>query len=430
MPSSRHRSTLARIAIVTAALGLAGAASLARADEPGTGGLRVSGFGTVGLENTSSAQGWGLRRDINQPYFGSGTRGDVDSRLGVQLNYAATEQVELVTQVVAERRSAYRPASDSLEWAYLAWRPDADTVARFGRVDTEFFLMSDYRNVGFAYRYVRPPVEFYGSMPTWIDGAEIERQWIVGDDLWRAKMFAGRGYGGDLSSDSGSPLNPIVGALVSHEADGLLLRGALTYVHLGRAGDTLQPLLQGLNGVAALPIPGLAAQAHDLLSRVNYADSHLVYAGLAASYELNDWQWSAEATRVSGTQAIAFDAWYAGLGHRFGKLLWFGGFSGIRSPGGLIDAPDWYSSTAPVLGPAAAQQLQALAEGASYAANITHAHQQTTTVGLRCDLSSKLALKFQLDETRVGAYGSRLWSHPTAGGGRARVVSTTLDFVF
>jgi hypothetical protein len=67
--------------------------------------IRISGFGTLGLTDVAAPNGWGYRRDLGQSGSTDRTRGDVDSRVGLQLNYMPVSQFELVTQLLAAPHS-------------------------------------------------------------------------------------------------------------------------------------------------------------------------------------------------------------------------------------------------------------------------------------------------------------------------------------
>jgi hypothetical protein len=58
------------------------------------------------------------------------------------------------------------------------------------------------------------------------------------------------------------------------------------------------------------------------------------------------------------------------------------------------------------------------------------ANQHTVSLGARWDLHPQVALKFQWDRVRIGAYGGRLWANATAQAAEANVTSVLLDFVF
>ena len=392
--------------------------------------MRISGFGTLGLVHADAPDGWGFRRGIDQPAHGGGTRADIDSRFGLQVNYAPTPQFELVAQLLATRRSHYASDSDSIEWAFAAYRPVPDVALRVGRLNLDQFLMSDYRNVGFAYRFARPPVEFYASLPTSLDGADLAKVWNVDGIQWRAKAFIGRAHSGDLSRDGSTQLRPVYGAMVSREDDGLLLRVGLTHAGLPSHPPALQPLLDGLSSLSTLPVPQVAAQAAALRSQLDFAGSHATYATAAFSYELQDWQWSAEYAHETGHPAVRFDAAYAGVGRRFGPVTLFGGVSRIHSAQRNFDVSSWSAALAPVIGAAGAQQAQYLGAAAAFASDMSAANQRTLSLGARWDVHPQLALKFEWDAVRIGTGGGRLWANATAEAGHANVASLVLDFVF
>lgn len=392
--------------------------------------LRFSGFGTLGILHSHAPAGWSFRRDIAQQPGGGATTADVDSRLGLQLNYAPNQRFELVGQALLMRRSQHAPASDGIEWAFAAYRPDDRTMLRAGRINLDSFVLSDYRSVGFAYRTVRPPVEYYGLLPTTLDGLDLARTWNHDDVRWRAKAYVGRAHSGDLSQDTRISLLPVLGAMVSREADGLLLRATITRTTVASKARALEPLFDGLQGLATLPLPGLAAQADDWRRRIDLDGGRLHYAALGATYELHDWQWGAEVTRIWGHPAANVVAGYAGVGYRFGPLTVFGGASRVRSREQALAAPGWGAAVAPLLGPALAAQVQVLADGAARAANWSVVNQRAVSLGVRWDLHAQLALKLQWDHIRIGANGSQLWGHGTAEAGHADIGSVVLDFVF
>lgn len=414
------------------ALWLCVQACMAQTADADGSNLRLSGFGTVGAVHVNAPAGWGFRRDISQPANDGGTRADIDTRLGVQANYSLTSQVELVGQVIAARRSPYGRESDSIEWAFAAYRPNANLTLRLGRVNTDAFVLAEYRNVGFAYNWVRPPVEFYGALPSSIDGGDITQTWNIGDARWKVKAFGGQAYPGDLSKDGRVTVRPLFGTMVSREADGLLVRAGLIQAKLVTSVPALQPLLDGLRGLDALsPLaPNVAAQADALRARLDTSGGRVVYATLGATYEAQDWLWSAEFMHVGGDPGRRFTAGYLGVGRRFGPVTVFGGTSHIHTPDAPVATPAWDVALTSVGVPAAsAAQAQLLGAGAAFAANFG-ANQHTQSLGVRWDIHPQMALKAQWDYIRIGANGGRLWSNSTLSPAHANVTTLALDFVF
>ena len=410
------------ITVAGAALCLFAGPCAAQPAEPGGGGIRFSGFGTLGVVHTSAPAGWGFRRTNEQPPSHRDTRFDLDSRLGAQLNYVANPQLELVAQLLVTRREATAPVGDGVEWAFAAYRPTAELTLRAGRLNLDQFVMSDYRNVGFAYMYVRPPVEFYVTIPSNLDGADITHTWTLGDSRWRAKAFVGR------SRTAGIPLEDAFGFSLSHEADGLLLRAGWSRARLAYNSSKLTPLLDGLERIQALPVPGVSAEAGALRRALDLAAEPISYATLGATYERAQWQVAAEVARATVGVAHA-TAGYASLGRRMGDVTVFGVVSMANADNPVVETPAWGATLARVIGPAAASQAQLLGAIASEAARRS-THQTTYSLGARWDIHPRLALKVQWDHVEVEAYGSFLWSKSTNDPGRANIATAVVDFVF
>ena len=88
----------------------------------------------------------------------------MDSRVGAQLNARFSPQVSAIVQVTSEQRydGTYRP---EVEWANIKYDVTPDFSIRAGRTVLPSFMVSDYRKVGYATPWVRPPVEVYSLMP-------------------------------------------------------------------------------------------------------------------------------------------------------------------------------------------------------------------------------------------------------------------------
>lgn len=407
---------------VGVALCLLASPCAAQSSEPERTGIRISGFGTLGLVHAQAPTGWGFLRSLEQPPSSRNTRVDTDSRLGVQLNYAANSQIELVGQVLATRRRAGAPAGDAVEWAFAAYRPTADLTLRAGRLNLDQFVLSDFRNVGFAYLSARPPVEYYGSIPSNLDGADVTRSWRSDDVRWQAKGFVGR------SKASGVPLTHAFGVALTRESDGLLVRAGWSRAKLAHNSDSLAPLFGGLDQLQALQIAGVSDEAAALHGALDLAAEPITYATLGMAYEQGPWQTAAEVTRIMFGRANIV-AGYASIGRRIGEVTLFGMVSSVDSDSPALASPTWGASLAPVIGPAAAQQAQQLGAAAAYAASQS-TRQSTFSLGARWEFHPRMALKAQWDHVKIRANGGFLWASASGDPGSANVTTVLLDFVF
>jgi hypothetical protein len=408
---------------VVAATGLAPAAQAQDTDS-----WRFSGFGTLGLTDMSTPNGWGYRRDLGQSGSNARLRGDVDSRLGVQVNYTLSTQVEFVAQVLAARSSPDATEGDRVEWAFAALHPTPQIAVRLGRINLDAFLMSDHRQVGFAYLPARPPVEFYGLLPTTLDGGDVARWFDVDDARWRLKLFTGRSEGGDRGARFGVRVSPVYGGSVTRESGGLLLRLGLTRAGIPNAPAVLAPLISGLAGLGTLPVPSVAAEAQALRQRVDGGGSTVNYLAMGVRYESGPWLWSAEAAKVSGHPFFDLAGGYVNAGRRFGDWTAYAVYSQVRSAAATVAMPKWAASLA--FNPVLAAQAQALGTAAAMTANVGRPRQRNLAVGARWDLHPQMSLKFQWDEINTDAEGASLWTQSTAQSAKSHLASVLLDFVF
>jgi hypothetical protein len=191
---------------------------------------------------------------------------------------------------------------------------------------------------------------------------------------------------------------------------------------------------QGLSQLSNLPIPAVAQQAKDLMADFDLANIRARYVSFGLNYDRNNWVLAAEWMRTYASSAIAAGtAAYVTVGHRFGNLTPYVTFSRSRAGEDQpLATPQWgqaLSPYAPILGPAAAPQAQLLGESVVDLLNSSRIDQRTQSIGVRWEINDQTSLKFQHDLVTVGPVGTALW-HGQASGGRARVTSVVMEFVF
>ena len=144
--------------------------------------MRVSGFGTLGVVHASEREA-DYTSSVMKANGAGGTRrwsSDVDTRLGMQLDATLARRWSAVLQVVSEQAldNSYRPR---VEWANGKYQVTPELAVRAGRIALPVFLTADYRKVGYAYPWVRPPVEGYNVLPiTSSDGVDATLRWSAG----------------------------------------------------------------------------------------------------------------------------------------------------------------------------------------------------------------------------------------------------------
>lgn len=421
------RRLLAGLAVVAGA----GAAQAEGAQQPGGGSaLRLSGFGSLGLSHIDAPAGWGYRRELTQSGTGSDWRGDVDTRLGVQLNYTLGQQVELVAQAIAKKRGAFSADSDALEWAYATYRPNAEWTLRAGRVNVDTFLMADYRNVGYGFMTARPPAELYARLPTTLDGGDVARSWFQGEAQWRVKLMAGSTDIGDTNFAKAGRLNAVFAGMVSREEGGWLLRASIARARIDFDQTEIQAGLAFLGQLGGLPLPAVANEARLLRERLGANGIPALFTELGVRYESAGWQWSAELVRVSAAPLTTENTAYTTLGYRLGDWTPYVGYGVSRSSTAMLSAPVWQDALTPVIGPAGAAQAQLLGTVATSVLNGARLEQSSWSLGVRWDFHPQAALKLQWDHVRIPAGGASLWTGSDGTAARANVATAVVDFIF
>lgn len=395
----------------------------------------VSGFGTLGMVNRSGGNGWGFGRNITQRGASSTTSAEPDSRLGLQLNWSAGTQWEGGIQGVALHKPSGAPVQDYIEWAYLGYRPWPDARLRVGRTSPDLFLFADSRNVGFALPWARPPVDFYGFVPlTSVDGVDFEQRWSIGESLWRARATAGSldttvaANDGSRAKLQGRHMGVVA---LTREQGGLLLKASYSQSQQRLdIGPGPAQLRQGLDQLAALPLPGLANTV-DSLKQNLWTGGSTSYFGLGAQYETGPWTFIAEGSQVQVPRSlIGARRGYVSIGYRHGAVTYYGLASRVKPRQEVATEPDLTSSLSPVLGPEGAARAQALVGFAGMAGDSSRFDQRTVGVGLRWDFASNAALKLQVDRFNVNPHGAAGWRNSDGRAAQGTLVTVLVDFVW
>lgn len=393
--------------------------------------LRLSGFGTLGYSADNRAD-IAAYRDISQlprDGFATGASWQIDTRLGVQLEYKLNPTIDLVGQLVV-RDHFKADLNSSTELAYIAVHPHPGVDVRVGRINYDAFLMSDHRNVGYAYTWVRPPLEFYGWIPIFsLDGIDAAYSLQSADAVWRIKAQAGQ-------SQFWIPVNSGIGGGYHFKADKLTslsvtrhtafwrLKAAHSRFTAANEVPLFAPLHAGLDQVAAASIPGVSMEAADLRKNLSFAGARISYTTIGAAYDDNTWLaqaelgYSSSSVDVVPTSRMA----YVSVGRRFGDWLPFLMLSTSRPGATRTPANDW-----------GATLNTSLRDRAVQTANSMRIDQNTLSIGTRWDFHQQAALKLQWDRTRSHPPGYGVWMRaPEAVGRKIRLdlVSATLDFVF
>jgi hypothetical protein len=398
-----------------AGLALAGAARAE--DKPG---WRMSGFGTLGVVHASERDADYTSSVMKMSGAGATRRWsiDVDSRFGVQLDATLARRWSAVLQVVSEQGldNSYRPR---VEWANVNYQATPELALRVGRIALPVFLTADYRKVGYAYPWVRPPVEGYNVLPvTSSDGIDATLRWGAGPVRNASQVFYGH--------SSVALIEPLHvygrrGIGISNTSDWGALSVRANVISAEISSDIGAELFDGL--AAFGPI------GQDLTRRYAMDHKRMMLANIGVNYDPGTWFVMAEAGRtVSHSFLGATRSAYVSAGRRWQAFTPYATYARVRAAGATTDPGLPVAALPPALAPTAAL----LNTGLNFLL-WTIPQQTSQAVGVRWDLRTNMAVKLQYDRVTPQAGSRGTFINPTprfTPGHPTHVASVALDVVY
>lgn len=396
-------------------------------------GLELSGYGTLGYVQDNRSDIVAIR-DISQRPNNNLQQGTWkrDTRLGLQAAYHINPMIDLVGQAVL-RDQVSETVDHAIELAFVNLKPSAYLDMRLGRFGYDAFIMSNIRNIGYSYPWVRPFSEFYGWIPMFsVDGVDAAYVIPQDDAQWRIKGQVGQSStsipigDGQLNFKTENLLN----LTVSRQSGPWQLKAGysrFTSINEVSSGGLIA-LQNGMNAIAlatAGAAPAISSEAMDLHQQLSFKNARITYFTLGASFDDGHWLVQGELARTTSSHEIVphGSMGYGVLGHRFGNWMPFAAISASRPENSLRTAvQDWR-----VIGQASVQTT------ALTVLNSTRMDQKTVSLGTRWDFHNQAALKLQWDSMRIAANGYGLVFKDAALEGRSsrmNQLTMTLDFIF
>ncbi|WP_415881684.1 hypothetical protein [Neptuniibacter sp. QD34_54] len=366
----------------------------------------VRGFSTIGLVKSNSGDELTFRRNLARTAEDSNAWSfKSDTTLGVQVDTILNDQWSASAQLVYKNRID-QSLENSIEWAYLRYHPSPDNPFsyRIGRLGVDVFMLSEYRNVGYAYLWARPPIEFYSPLAfDYIDGADITYSTLLEESFFQARLTVGTTQNDFVYDDVTLKVSPAIATSLLWESDYWKLRLGYAHIELSDRVDFYEPLIDALNSSAPL-WPDAASAANDL----NLEGKKFDYYTVGLTYDNNQWIVQTEINQVKTKDNIftSSHSGYISLGRRVGDYTLYG-------IGSIIENTDDINQVAAVpdfLPPLAQAQLTGLRTIVQDQYNQTGVDQKSLGLGVRWDVYHNTAIKFQWDRTWVKPHGAGLWA--------------------
>ena len=411
---------------IVAALALPLAISSAYAQESSGPTVKISGFGTGALTwtNTDEAE---FGRSNQASGAGKHPITGVDSNLGLQADVGINNWLSFTGQGLV-RRDGEEHFGAELSWAFAKVKVNDNFSFRVGRTAMPTFMISDYRNVGYANTFLRAPVEMYSQIPySNLDGIDATWNRSFGDTTVTANLGVGRSEA-PIVGDVTAKAKDLVAFNVTAEHGPFTARLSRVNATITIENTSLPAFEEKLIQVGkAFGFPQMVTMAHELDPTNKKASFTSVGLGM-------DWNnivlQSEFAKRKNNSYVNTTTSWYVMGGYRFGKILPYF----IQSKLKIDDAP---ANAVPAACPAGypavctptVATLRALASRIPYYGP-GQGEQTTTSLGMRWDFHNSLALKVQFDRVKpdVG-YGLLLNAQPGFHK-PVTVGAVALDFVF
>jgi hypothetical protein len=412
--------------IIVAVLALPLALSSAFAQEAQGPTVKISGFGTGALTWTNTDQA-----EFARPNQAKGVRKDprtgVDSNLGLQADIGVNSWLSFTAQGLV-RKDAEDDFGAELAWAFAKAKINDQFSVRVGRIGLPAFMISDYRNVGYANTFLRPPVEMYSQVPfNSLDGIDATYQQSFGDTTVTGQLA--------LGATEAKIAGGLTGKGKKMSALNIVAEHGPFTARFGRVDakvsiDGSTSLANLLGGLRSFGTALRAPQLTDMANEIDANDKKASFTSVGLGMDWNNIVVQSEfAKRKTDTYVNDTTSWYVMGGYRIGKVLPYAIHGKVKIDGFPANA---VPATCPVASLTVCGQLAALRAGANRLpyGGIGQGEQSTTSIGVRWDFYRSLALKAQIDRVKPTT-GSGLLLAPAAGFNKdVTVGAVAIDFVF
>jgi hypothetical protein len=421
-----------------------------RPTEPEVPALRLSGFATLGLTHNDNATAGAITSFSQTRPVQRGLSANLDSVLGLQLEWQARPGTSLLLQGVARAGEDLRP---QLRSAYVRQELAGGLSVRLGRLRSPLYFDSDIAEIGYANLAVRPPLPLYGMVNSVasLDGGDLQWQRNVGNASLRLQAYAG-GYDYThrfnnlepvLSADA--RLRQVRGLALSANLPDLVLRFSRTEIgqytmrsaQVDQINGALTQMAAALTQVASNPLlpstlaAGLLSKAQALPALSNPFDNRPIYTSLGVDANLQDWRVMAELTEMNSRAALVGK--YRGqsltVARSFDVFTPYVVLARQRRHGPRLDTSALAATGLDTQLDAGLTQLRA---GLDLAQQFADLSTRSLSLGLRWDWRENMALKLQLDELRTPSSNTpgALAVRSLPFDNKVRLFSVTLDLVF
>ncbi|OHU85017.1 MULTISPECIES: porin [Pseudoalteromonas] len=265
--------------------------------------LRINGFASIVAGSTT---------DDNMSVFGYEDEISFsnESMFALQVSSDLGDGISATAQIVARGHEDY---DAEFEWAYISYDINEHLRLSAGKMRLPLFRYSDFIEVGYAYRWVRPPTSVYSFASTTPTGMSLLYTSQLGQWDSSLQFVYGRyeGKANAITDSDDATLNDITGFNWTMSKDWLTLRASYVVAETSISLNNSAPLV-ALSG--ALQNYGLQEQLSQLV--VDKDDGSFLGLGFAIDY--NNFLLDGEYTEVEVDNSLLPEQsqYYVSAGYR------------------------------------------------------------------------------------------------------------------
>jgi len=353
----------------------------------------VAPVGAVQFDGFLTAGG-AIHDDKNKNrYIGSlGDRGitddfsfETDSRFGLQISSDVSKDMGVVAQILGTGVSGNFNAI--VEWAYIDYELAKFVSLRAGKIKQPVYLVNDYVEVGYAYPWIRPPVEVYylNNPLNTVNGVELLFQFPVGRGTLAFQPYFGSNRD-DIPNTGGVGFfeaENIRGMDIKYSGRGYTVHASKFLCDVKIVGNISTRAFLGTATPDTLNIDLNGKGECD----VQATGFNLDLANIVVYAEYQERETIETLSRAFGDQ----EAWYTTLGYRIGKWLPHVTFASIEGKSSEVTP---FAVTCGTAGGCAGGGPGTPAFGDPIT-NFPVSVQTSVTLGLRYELNDSAALKIE-----------------------------------
>ncbi|WP_301003934.1 porin [Arsukibacterium sp.] len=242
-----------------------------------------------------------------------------ESLIALQVKSDLGEKLSVTAQLLGRGQDDF---DVGFEWAFISYQLSDNMTINAGRLRTPFYKYSDFKDVGYAYDWLRVPQGVYGLGFDSIEGLTFYRTAQLGNIDSTLQLIFG-GYDGTASL-SGTQVNAtidnVAGITWELAKDAFSARFAylIGKTSIETTSVSLAPDFTVGNLYQALAANGLSP----LVTAIDIDDESSNFTGIGLTYDDSDWIAVAEYTRVEVENSFVATQknWYASLGKRFNSF--------------------------------------------------------------------------------------------------------------